>query len=50
MPLLVSRVFRDEVEVFAADDQGAMHFGGDDSASKDTASDRHFTSERALFV
>ena len=48
--LLVSRVFRDEVEVFAADDESSVHFGGDDGASEDTATDGDFASERALLV
>ena len=48
--LLVSRVFGDEVEVFAADDESSVHFGGDDSASEDTAADGDFASERALLV
>jgi len=37
---LISRVLGDVVEVFAADDQGTVHFGGDDSAGEDTATDR----------
>ena len=32
MSLLVSGVLGDEVEVFAADDKGSVHFGGDDCA------------------
>ena len=50
MSLLVSGVFGDEVEVFAADDECSVHFGGDDGACKDTATDRNFTSERAFLV
>ena len=50
MSLLISRVFGDEVEVFAADDKGSVHFGGDDGACEDTATDRDFTSERAFLV
>lgn len=37
--LLVSSVLGDEVEVFSADDESAMHFRGDDGASEDTATD-----------
>ena len=47
---LVTRVFGDEVEVFPADDQGAVHLGGDDGAGKDTATDGDETSEGALLV
>ena len=32
MPLLISRVLWDEVEVFAADDECAVHLGTDDGA------------------
>ena len=37
--LLVTRVFGDEVEVFAADDEGAVHLGADDGAGEDAAAD-----------
>jgi hypothetical protein len=50
MPLLVSRVFGDEMEVFSTDDQCTMHFGGDDGASQDTASDGNETCEGAFLV
>ena len=50
MSLLVSGVFRDKVEVFAADDKGSVHFSRDDGACEDTATDRNFTSERAFLV
>jgi hypothetical protein len=30
--LLISGVLRDEMEVFSADDESAVHFGGDDGA------------------
>lgn len=48
--LLVTGVLRDEVEVLAADDQGAVHLGGDDGAGEDTATDRDEASEGALLV
>jgi hypothetical protein len=48
--LLVTRVFGDEVEVLAADDDGTVHLGGDDGAGEDTTTDRDETSERALLV
>jgi len=50
VPLFVSGVLGDEVEVFSADDQGSVHFGRDDSAGEDTASDRHQTGEWAFLV
>jgi len=48
--LLVTGVLGDEVEVLAADDDGAVHLGGNDSASQDTAADRDEASEGALLV
>ena len=50
MSFLVTGVFGDEVEVFAADDEGAVHFGGDDGAGEDTAADRDETCEGAFLV
>ena len=50
MAFLVTGVFGDEVEVLAADDQGAVHLGGDDGASKNTAADGDEASEGALLV
>lgn len=43
-------VFRDVVEVVAADDEGSGHLCGDDTASEDTATDGHISSEGALLV
>jgi hypothetical protein len=37
--LLVSGVLWDEVEVFAADDEGSVHLGGYDSSGEDTSTD-----------
>lgn len=50
MALLVSGVFGDEVEVFAADDESAVHFRGHNGAVEDTPTDADFASERALLV
>ena len=50
MSLLVTRVFGDEVQVFPSNDQGAVHFGGDDSAGQDTTADRHQAGEGAFLV
>ena len=47
---LVTGVFGDEVEVLAADDQGAVHLGGNDGTGEDTAADGDEASEGALFV
>jgi hypothetical protein len=37
--LLVSGVLGDEVEVFSSDDDGSVHFGRNNSAGQDAASD-----------
>ena len=50
MPLLISRVFGDEVKVFASDDKGSVHFCGDNSSGEDTATDGNFARERTLLV
>ena len=48
--LLVTGVLGDEVKVLAADDESAVHLGGDDGAGEDTATDGDETSEGALLV
>lgn len=48
--LLISGVFRDEVEVFSADDEGTVHLGGNDSSGQDTTTDGDETGEWALLV
>ena len=50
MPLFVSCVFWDEVEIFSADDQGSVHLRGDDGSGEDTASDRDHTGKWAFLV
>ena len=50
MPLLVTVVLGDVVQVLAADDQGTVHLGGDDGTGQDTATDGDETSEGALLV
>lgn len=47
---LVSGVLGDEVEVFATDDEGSMHFGGDDGAGEYTATDRDHAGERTFLI
>jgi len=48
--LLVTRVLRNEVKVFSADDDGAVHLGRHNGASEDTTADGDETSEWALLV
>lgn len=50
MALLVTVVFRDVMQVFAADDEGAVHLGRHDGAGQDTATDGDQAGEGALFV
>jgi hypothetical protein len=48
--LLVTVVLGDVVEVFTADDDGAVHLGGNNTAGQDTATDGDETGEGALLV
>lgn len=48
--LLVTGILGDEVEVLAADDDGAVHLGGNDGAGQDTATDGDEAGEGALLV
>lgn len=48
--LLIPGVFGDKVEIFSADNEGAVHFGGDDGARQNTTADADFAGERAFFV
>lgn len=48
--LLVTGVLGDVVKVFSADDEGAVHLGGNDGAGKDTTADRDLAGEGALLV
>lgn len=48
--LLISGVFGDVVEVFAADDDGTVHLGGDDGSGQNTATDGDHTGEGAFLV
>lgn len=50
MSLLVSCVFGDKVEVFASNDESAMHFCRDNGACKDTATDRDHAGKRTFLV
>ena len=50
MPFLISGVFGYEVKVFAADDEGSVHLGGDYGACEDTTPYRNLAGKRAFFV
>lgn len=50
MALLITRVLRDEVEILSSDDDGSVHFRGDDGTGQDTATDGDEAGERALLV
>ena len=50
MSLLVPGVLGDEVKVFAADDECAVHLGADDGAGEDTAADGDHAGEGAFLV
>ena len=48
--LLVARVFGDEMEILAADDESTVHLSRHDCASEDTATDRHKAGEGTFLV
>ena len=48
--LLVTRVLRNVMEVFAADNQSAVHLSRDHCSGEDTATDRDHAGEGALLV
>lgn len=50
VPLLVTPVLGDKVQVVPSDDDGVGHLGRLDNSGKDSASDRDFTGEGALLV
>lgn len=50
MPLLVARVFGHEMEVFATDDEGTVHFGRDDGAGENAAPDRDLPGEGTFLI
>lgn len=50
MSLLVTVVFGDVVEVVPADDDGAGHLRGHDTAGQDATTDGNFTSEGAFLI
>jgi hypothetical protein len=48
--LLVSRVFGDEMKVFATDDEGSVHLRRHNGSCKDTTTDGDFAGEGAFLV
>lgn len=48
--LFVSGIFGDEVKVFAANDESAVHLSGNNSTGENTAADGNFASERTFLV
>lgn len=50
MPLLVTVVFWNVVEIISSDDNGALHLGGDDDSLENLASDGDATGEGTLLI
>ena len=50
VPLLVTVVLGDVVEVVSSDDDGSVHLGGNTGSRKNTATNGDETGERALLV
>lgn len=50
MSFFVSVVFGDIVKVIFADDDGSLHFGGNDDSLQDFASDGHTAGEGAFLI
>lgn len=48
--LLVTGVLGDEVKILSTDDKGAVHLGGYNGSSEDTATDGDLAGEGALLV
>ena len=48
--LLVSVVLRNVVQVISSDDDGSLHFGGDDNTLENLSSDRYAASERTFLI
>ena len=47
---LVSSVLGNEMKIFAADNQGSVHFHRDNGSGEDTATNRDHTGEGAFLV
>lgn len=50
MSLFESSVLSDVLEIISADDDGSLHFGGDDHTLKNTTTDGNVSGERALLI
>ena len=50
MSLFVSRVFGNEVEVLATNNQRSMHLGRNHGAGEDTATNGHFAGEGTFLI
>lgn len=50
MSLLITRVFGDEMKIFATDDKGAVHLCRDNGAGEDPTTNRHKTCKWAFLV
>ncbi len=50
MSFLVTSVLGNEVQVFAPNDECAVHFSGDDGSRQDTTADRDQAGEGAFLV
>ncbi len=50
VPLLISGVFGDVVEILSADNKSTVHLRGNNGASQDPAANRNETRERAFLI
>ena len=50
MSFLISGVFGYEMKIFAADDEGSMHFCRDDGAGENTTTDGDETGEGTFLI
>ena len=50
VPFLVSVIFGNIMKIISSDDNGPLHFGGDDNTLENFASDGDIAGEGALFV
>ena len=50
VPLLVTTVLRDVVQVIPSDNDSSLHLGGNDQTRQDSSTNRNITCEGALFV
>ena len=50
VPLLITTILRNVVQIVPSDNDRALHFGGDNHTSQDSSSNGNITCERALLV